>query len=89
METYNLVFSEKAFDKAFQLEDNVETTENHGENEQTTTTLIDGNNKKSYNNRSNAVLTAVEPLSLPSVVGSKALFGNSNNIEGAGKVQGN
>ena len=38
------------------------------------------------------MLTAIEPLSLPSVVGSKALFGNSNNPEhsgGAAKPQGN
>ena len=69
--------------------------EEPGESEQTTTTLIEqrpsSNNKKTFTSRSNTVLTAIEPLSLPSVVGSKALFGNSNNPEhsgGAAKSQG-
>ena len=71
------------------------TVEEPGESEQTTTTLIEqrpsSNNKKTFTSRSNTVLTAIEPLSLPSVVGSKALFGNSNNPEhsgGAAKSQG-
>ena len=56
------------------------------------TTLIESNKKSASNvsgagptNRTSNVLTAIEPLSLPSVVGSKALFGNANNTD---KTQG-
>ena len=57
------------------------------------TTLIESNKKSSGGggggagptNRTSNVLTAIEPLSLPSVVGSKALFGNANNTD---KTQG-
>ena len=87
--------AEKAFDKAFQLEDNSES-ENQESNE--TTTLIESSNKKGNSGSTanasqrgpnggggtsnNSVLTAIEPLSLPSVVGSKPLFNNTEKTAG-------
>ena len=92
--------TEKAFDKAFQLEDNSES-ENPESNE--TTTLIESSNKKgtsgptaNASSQSNSqrgpngggggstsnVLTAIEPLSLPSVVGSKPLYNNTEKTAG-------
>ena len=91
--------TEKAFDKAFQLEDNSES-ENPESNE--TTTLIESSNKKGTSgptanaSQSNSqrgpngggggstsnVLTAIEPLSLPSVVGSKPLYNNTEKTAG-------
>lgn len=86
------VVTEKAFDKAFQLEDNVEANgeiEVSENGEQTTTTLIES--KKNFRSNNTAAGggggSGVEPLSLPSVVGSKALFSNANNAE-HGKQQG-
>eukprot|EP00093_Oithona_nana_P007854 07854.XXX_174757_178252_1 [CDS] Oithona nana genome sequencing. len=89
------IFLEKAFDKAFQLEDNSES-ENQESNE--TTTLIESSNKKGNSGSTanasqrgpnggggtsnNSVLTAIEPLSLPSVVGSKPLFNNTEKTAG-------
>lgn len=73
------IFLEKAFDKVFQLEDS-ENENNAAEK------------KSSFGStRSQTVLTAIEPLSLPSVVGSKGnigLFGTPTRTEHNTKTQG-
>ena len=81
---------EKAFDKAFQLEDcpDQEIYEGDTVRKQSANVL---ENKQKFKSGNHAVLTAIEPLSLPSVTGSKAnlgLFGTQNSNENTMKNQG-
>ena len=83
--TERFIFLEKAFDKAFQLEDGSCTNIEHeildqsqNEARKHSANILE----KQPKFKSSTVLTNIEPLSLPSVTGSKAnFFGSSNNSE--------
>jgi len=88
--TERFIFLEKAFDKAFQLEDSMPSPEpplvdSDSVRKQSANSKFNSEgNSKHGGYKSHAVLTAIEPLSLPSVMGSKTnmgLFGSSNNPE--------